>query len=47
MAAETRGIVSAEGVPGTALVVVFTGLLVGSIVCEDWKIKQTCMKRTK
>ena len=35
VAAETRGIVSAEGVPGAALVVVFTGLLVGSIVRED------------
>ena len=47
VAAETRGVVSAEGMPGAALVVVFTGLLVGSIVCEDWKVKQTCMKRTK
>lgn len=43
VAAEARGIVSAEGVPGTALVVVFAGLLVGSVVHEDWKVKQTCM----
>ena len=41
------GFICAEGMPGAALVVVFTGLLVGSIVCEDWKVKQTCMKRTK
>lgn len=45
--AEAGGIVGAEGMPRAALMVVFTGLPVGSIVREDWKVKQTFMKRTK
>lgn len=44
VAAEAGGVVSAEGVPGARLVVVFTGLLVGSSVQEVWKVKQARIK---
>lgn len=47
VAAVAGGVVSAEGVPRALPVVVLTGLLAGTIVCEDWKVKQTCIKRTK
>lgn len=46
VAAIAGGVVSAEGVLGALSVVVFTGLLVGSIMREDWKVKQKCIKRT-
>lgn len=47
VAAIASGVVSAEGVLGALSVVAFTGLLVGSIIRGDWKIKQTFIKRTK
>lgn len=39
MAAKAGGVVSAEGMPGALSMVVFTGLLVASVICEDWKVK--------
>lgn len=44
VAAEAGGVVRAEGVPGARVVVVFTGLLVGSSVQEVWEVKQTGIK---
>lgn len=44
VAAEAGGVISAEGVLGARLVVVFTGLLVGSSIQEIWKVKQTCIR---
>ena len=45
VAAEARGVVSAEGVLGAPSVVVFTGLLVGGFTHEDQKEKQICVKK--
>lgn len=47
VAAVAGGVVSAEGVPRALPMAVLTGLLAGTVVREDWKGKQTCMKRTE